>query len=371
VRRIALVLAAVVVATGLSAASVGGGAARQFESGEALGGSRTLVVLPVRISDFAQDGDELTWMSGRCAEYARPPFDRITIRAVAGGRPQVLSQTVCGIWSEPDLTGVALAGSQTLFWWPVEGGNGTFYQLATEAPGDARAAKLGIFERGPGFGNEITGAGGAGDTLIYAVADWTTGNACISQPVPCVHSVAGGSVWRVADGKAVRVSGVPVPAALGVSADEIAVAPAQRRWSGRDLPIPAAANGSVEIRDARTGGLRARFTPHGRVLELAVAGDSAAVLVSDGSVRQIERYDARSGRLLASAQVASSARDLDVAGGEVIFRVADEIQLFAGGRVTTLGHASGRPVGLSIEGRRIAWAENVDGRGRIESITLR
>jgi hypothetical protein len=29
------------------------------------------------------------------------------------------------------------------------------------------------------------------------------------------------------------------------------------------------------------------------------------------------------------------------------------------------------PVGLSIEGKRVAWAENVGGRGRIRAVYLR
>ena len=32
--------------------------------------------------------------------------------------------------------------------------------------------------------------------------------------------------------------------------------------------------------------------------------------------------------------------------------------------------AAATPIGLSIAGRRIAWAENVGGRGRIQSVTV-
>ena len=38
--------------------------------------------------------------------------------------------------------------------------------------------------------------------------------------------------------------------------------------------------------------------------------------------------------------------------------------------VTTVAKAAGMPVGLSIAGDRIAWAENVGGRGRIRAVTL-
>jgi hypothetical protein len=36
-----------------------------------------------------------------------------------------------------------------------------------------------------------------------------------------------------------------------------------------------------------------------------------------------------------------------------------------------LAHSAGLPLGPSIEGRRVAWAEDVNGHGRILSLTLR
>jgi hypothetical protein len=107
------------------------------------------------------------------------------------------------------------------------------------------------------------------------------------------------------------------------------------------------------------------------VVDLALDGDSVAALVDAGSARRVERYDARSGRSLGSLQLAGSAQDLDVSGNDVVFRVGNEIHLVTGGRITLLERASARPIGLSLEGRRIAWAENVRGHGRIRSITLR
>jgi hypothetical protein len=38
--------------------------------------------------------------------------------------------------------------------------------------------------------------------------------------------------------------------------------------------------------------------------------------------------------------------------------------------VSTLAQAGSTPVGLSIEGSRVAWAENIMGRGRIRSLTV-
>ena len=364
-RRIALALLAA-LAVELVLVSAGGGSALQIPASA----PRTLVALNVRISDFAQDGDQLAWMTGRCPEYSSPPFDWVALRAASGRRWHVLAQKVCGYWREPLLTGVALATHRALFWWPVEGGNFTFYRLATGALGQ-HVSRLGIFEHGSGMGHTVTGAAGDGETLVYAVADWSTSDACIARPVPCTYTISDGAVWRIVDGTSIRIPGVPVTAVLDVSEGAIAVAPAARRWSGPDLPVPAAADGRIEIRDARTGAVRTRFAPHGRVVDLALAGDHAAALVDAGQTRRLERYDARSGRSLGSVHVAGSAQDLDVAGNEVVYRVGNEIHLLTGDRVTLVARASARPIGLSLEGRRIAWAENVRGHGRIQSITLR
>jgi hypothetical protein len=38
--------------------------------------------------------------------------------------------------------------------------------------------------------------------------------------------------------------------------------------------------------------------------------------------------------------------------------------------VTTLTEAAGTPIGLSLEGTRLAWAENVGGRGRIRALLV-
>ena len=46
------------------------------------------------------------------------------------------------------------------------------------------------------------------------------------------------------------------------------------------------------------------------------------------------------------------------------------IWLFRPHGLVRLAVAQVTPVGLSIEGRRVAWAENLNGRGRIRAVTL-
>ena len=44
-----------------------------------------------------------------------------------------------------------------------------------------------------------------------------------------------------------------------------------------------------------------------------------------------------------------------------------DVRTFVGRRIAL---AAGAPVGLSIEGKRVAWAENVRGRGVIRAVFL-
>ena len=60
----------------------------------------------------------------------------------------------------------------------------------------------------------------------------------------------------------------------------------------------------------------------------------------------------------------------DACNGGTIFRVRRNIYLLGPKGLRLLQRASGTPIGLSIEGRRIAWAVNIKGRGRIVALTL-
>jgi hypothetical protein len=51
----------------------------------------------------------------------------------------------------------------------------------------------------------------------------------------------------------------------------------------------------------------------------------------------------------------------------IVYRRGHSIRVVGLGEVA---RAAAEPIGLSIDGRRIAWAESVDGRGRIRSVTL-
>jgi len=69
---------------------------------------------------------------------------------------------------------------------------------------------------------------------------------------------------------------------------------------------------------------------------------------------------------------AQTTASLALADGAVVFRVGNSIRTvdLTSQAVKTIATATATPIGLSASGSRVAWAENVNGRGRIRAVTL-
>ena len=137
---------------------------------------------------------------------------------------------------------------------------------------------------------------------------------------------------------------------------------------GRSRQIAPVRRSPVEIRDARSGRLFRRFTVAGHARAAALGVDYLALLVHDPGVR-IEIYSLNGTRRRAVA-VPSSVRSLSAAGRTVVFAAGTAIRRLDArtGAVTTLATTRWTPVGLTIEDRRVVWAENVRGVARIRAL---
>jgi Tol biopolymer transport system component len=170
------------------------------------------------------------------------------------------------------------------------------------------------------------------------------------------------------------------------SADGTRILYATRDYEGSELGV-AAADGSsprtltrttpdppsqvVEIRNTFNGAVRARFPLDGKPLAIALSAARIAVLVEQGRTKRIE-LRARAGNLERSVTVpAATQAELSMAGKWVVFRTGKTIRLVNArtGRATALAVAREIPVGLSIEGPRVAWAEQTT-PSRIRAILL-
>ncbi|MFL5915005.1 MAG: hypothetical protein ACJ752_05130 [Gaiellaceae bacterium] len=107
----------------------------------------------------------------------------------------------------------------------------------------------------------------------------------------------------------------------------------------------------------------------------ALAGNIAAIRNVIEGVAQIALYDATTGEQLAQVAVGSARDAFSVAGADrqwVVFHRGRTISALNVGthRVVHLATAAAGPLDLSVSGRRVAWAENLRGGGRIRAVEL-
>jgi hypothetical protein len=116
--------------------------------------------------------------------------------------------------------------------------------------------------------------------------------------------------------------------------------------------------------------------PRGEVQAVALSGEVLAVVARQGSTQRLDVYSASTGTLWSSVVVKAGARpELAAAGTTVVYLDKKQIRmLHAGEEATSLVARAGSdyPFDLSIEGTRVAWAENRNGRlGLIRAIDVR
>jgi hypothetical protein len=137
----------------------------------------------------------------------------------------------------------------------------------------------------------------------------------------------------------------------------------------------AVADGRIAVADGRTvfllsagrGTVATRFDVDGVVRELALSPQCVAMLIGD----RIELHDATNGSLLRRVQVAKAA-NLSIEGAAVVFTTGRVIQLLniRTGRISVLARPRAYPTGVSVERRRVAWAEDTRSGSRIRMLRL-
>ena len=108
---------------------------------------------------------------------------------------------------------------------------------------------------------------------------------------------------------------------------------------------------------------------------IALAGDVVAVGGPAGDADQITLFDARSGDQLGVVQVGDNAANFSVVGADtrwVVFRIGTTVSALdvLTHRVVRLARVAPHTLSVSVSSRRVAWAENTDGHGRIRAVEL-
>jgi hypothetical protein len=298
----------------------------------------TLVSTKRPITNFVQDDSYLAWS-------VCPGDPRVTVRSLASGVSRTFSAGgPCSVTDGASYFGggdLALARSRVLWLRYEVSEMDSLYQSAeTAALSDPRVRAVQFFWD-TGFAHPMAGAG---TTLVYGFLDDIN-----DEPQ---------GIKRVHDGTATRIPGVVRGAVLAVAGRRIALAPARAPSSW-----VAARDGRVEVRDAKTGALVTTFNPTGTVVALALTRARVAVLVRAASgARRIERYSVATGSLVGSTWVSRrTANRLDMSGSRILYRTGTAIRLLdadTGIKRLLARTTSIFPIGVSIEGARVAWATN-------------
>ena len=313
-----------------------------------------------RIHAFTQDGRRIAWIGYR---------QRVHIKTLSTGRSAIVGRALRqGGGDGPTglrLDLLALAGKRAV-WTSLAGGNCIEMAVFTATLGDGTPP---AFVEDVQFcsveGNVITAVAGDAATLAFTHVGFEF------DAVTSCSRVNIGRAALVVERSAVTVPGSVPAVRLAVSAGRVALVPADVTCL-RDPVLAPAPNATVEVRAAIDGALLATFSPVGTVRALGLAGPRAVVLVeaADGS-KQVERYDATTGAFLGATPVSPLvANVLDTAAGWIVYRTGRAIRLMDAvtGAKQLLVTARAIPLGLSIESRRVAWAENRLRHGRVRSV---
>jgi hypothetical protein len=337
---------------------------------------RTLVTANHAIRSFAQSENAVAWIDWRDHVYVKrlSKSTRFFVGSALGnGNRATLKYT-------PLLT---LVGTRA-FWTTYDGGNSVEVAIYVSAPGKKRSLVdvLGSDPDGSGTGDYPAGIVGDGTRLVYGFASINVPGG--GWPTDCVQLALGDRGVKAIAGSpydsnhSVRLPAMPSVMMLDASQGLIAVVPAS--WQvppgDRCAWIAVGENGPVQVYAVRSTAakLLSSVAPHGYVKAIALSSTQLAVLIQRANgPRLIERYNPKDGTIIGTTPVSSStAFELGISSAGIVYRVGTKI-LFVGpsGVPKLVWNARARPIGLSIEGRRIAWAENVKGRGRIVALTLR
>jgi hypothetical protein len=328
---------------------------------------RALLATRASIYAFAQDGDRIAWVGGDA---------KVRVRSLSTRRTYLVG-SVTPVERAPSAI-LALAGSRALWSWD-DGGNSTAYPLLVGAHGHRQVeiARLGSGLRGMGDGFDLVGVEGDRASLAYGWVD----EECPGQPYGCnvfddPLVVAGGGIsiatWTPAPCELCPpvLPSVPPPALFAVTQASVAVAPARATTPPGEYVPRVAEDGPVEVYDL-SGRLLLRLSFLGLVRDLTLHGRTLAVLVErPNGTKMLQEFAVPSPAGTAAAPVPLAATDISAGSGGVVFRSGRDIYVLRPGRAKLVARAAARPIGLSVEGRRIAWAENIKGRGRIVAVTL-
>lgn len=332
------------------------------------------------VAAFAQDGPEVAWFQDGGNEC-----NTVHILSLADGLHTTLPDqsarnvTCRFVWDPRRPVGLAFARSvgtgSTLWSLPQRSPLQLDYLLGAGLTPTDRAERrfLEVAHTARGVGQWLGGIAGDGPTLAYGVTsvDYQDEAGCLAgtDPAGCTLVKSGGGVYRISGRNPMRVPNTLPAVAVAASGPTIAyVATGAISKDGRPRPT---ATLPIEIVDATTGAEIASVVPQGIPTAIALAPHVLATLERTPLGLRLAWYDSTTGETRGSVPVpAATAPSLTASDQFVVFRVGRSLRAVATGthRLRVLARLTATPLGLSLEGGRLAWAENLRGSYRIRAI---
>ena len=320
---------------------------------------RTLATIPGEVGAFAQDGEFMAWARG-VDLYGGRGF--VEIQNVSTSSRKVVARTRHPDTGGPSipLHGFALAGTRVLVaTQDYSVCSNTYcgfdmYITGLSAPGF----------RPVGRASEYTDANGYAyfPPRIPVAGDGSTFTYFATCPSSDECGIVDDAILRITGERHAKVADSPYPTALATDAGRIAAAVLIDRRPARSV---------VSLWE---GARATRFGVGGEVLALGLSESRAALLIRRARQTRLEVRRRSDGSLARRVSLPITAKpSVSISSETVVVHVGEAIQRIdvRTGKVSSIASVHGTVIGLSIEGRRVAWAERVKIRpDRIRAITL-
>ena len=344
--------------------------------------ARTLFTVRGDVVDVAQDRGQVAWI-----QYNR--FDASLVLAAIDGRRRVsfpLRQTGTA------FTGFALAAGRIVaarFEGPC-GLSECYIRILTAGRGDRRATELGyVFcdpsGDGPPPACDWWPMSGDGPTLAYYSLCTVLGFARNQLDRPLTDDLRRGTTFCEAEVSEVRRVVGRSTVALPRAGGDVASSP----WDARVVQYLAASGTRLAVAQRsrhvfvlNTGdGTRiSEFRPYRAIQAMALSAEHVVVLIPrKRRAFALEIHRTRDGQLERTVYLPrGTVRSVSISGSAVVFSVVSSSSKYAiwmldagSGHMSVLARTAKGPTGLSIEGRRVLWAERGRRTSAIRAITVR
>ena len=332
------------------------------------------------IAGFAQDGGIIAWLTPGARACNAVHVRQISNGVKANLPMQGDALNVTCHWPVGhSLVSLAIAGNKPNVLWTLHEDAPLEFDYVVGAGvrdrRERRFQQLAHTTRGAGLW--LGGIAGDGSTLVYGVTsvDYIDEAGCLAGTDTCALKIVqqGGGVYRVIDGQKLKL--IPgTTAAVAVAASGGRVAYIQADSIGKDGRPVAGADLPIQVVDSGTGRVVSSITPQGTPIAVALSAHVLATLERTPLGLRLAWYTPETGSPAGSVPVAIATKPtLSVSDRIAVFHVGRSIRgvEIATGRVRTFVTAAASPIGLSVEGNRIAWAENLKHGARIRAYFAR